>query len=916
MDPQTVLRALADLAPAGAQQVYDVARGGPPVVWLSGPGFAGRGPGVQRLAAVDALHREARLLRVGWGFVLGSAELGGAVRRLCLPMVVQPVRLKSGLGGWYRVSPAGDLEPNPLIVDPEVAGELEALGDLTAVPAEGGVELLTRAAASAGVTVETFLPVPPSRRRAGDALVGVAAAGLFVAGEGTRAGLRDTLLAWAARPGLRDTALAAVYPGSADRAEPAEPTPSTVDNTPVVSPLPLNAGQREVVRRARTEPVVVVSGPPGNGKSHAVVAAAIDVVDRGGSVLVATQSGHAAEVLGELLARYPGPAPVLFGDAERREAVANELGQGAPAGADDRALRAADDAVRRAAADVARLESAIGSALRQEAAAADLDRWAPLLTALRADAPGAFADGTDLVRAGRLLERSQAEPVGYWGRLRARWAGSRLRRLLGAGAAVPLAQLDAAIQAAVASAATGRLASTGGTDLAGTWAALAAADEALAEAVGRAMRDRSRSTRRWSQPARRTVGRLAAALRAGRTRRRELLAELPGRELVSALPLWVGTVTDVEDLLPPVPGLFDLVILDEASHVDQIRAAPVLARARRALIVGDPRQLRFVSFVADVDVAGTLARHGLDERVDVRRISAFDLAAGTAPVTWLAEHYRCAPHLIEFSAHRFYRDRIALTSRHPRNEAADVIDVRRVPDARLVDGVSAAEVAGVVDAVRELVAAGGQGIGVVTPFRGQADALESALLSAFPVTEIERLGLRVGTVHAFQGSEAEYVVASLGLTAGDTAGRRRFAADPNLFNVLITRARRRMLVVTGLAPGDENGLIGDYLEYSERPPSPPGLDTSAGGWAGALAARLREAGATVRLGYPVGPWTVDVCLGTGGDAVGLICAVHPDGVTAHLERQRTLHRAGWRLVDAFPSRWSADPNRAAVDLLG
>jgi hypothetical protein len=55
-------------------------------------------------------------------------------------------------------------------------------------------------------------------------------------------------------------------------------------------------------------PVTVVSGPPGNGKSHAVVAAALDVVDRGGSVLLATQSAHAASVLAELLSRYPGDA--------------------------------------------------------------------------------------------------------------------------------------------------------------------------------------------------------------------------------------------------------------------------------------------------------------------------------------------------------------------------------------------------------------------------------------------------------------------------------------------------------------------------------------------------------------------------------------------------------------------------------
>lgn len=57
------------------------------------------------------------------------------------------------------------------------------------------------------------------------------------------------------------------------------------------------------------------------------------------------------------------------------------------------------------------------------------------------------------------------------------------------------------------------------------------------------------------------------------------------------------------------------------------------------------------------------------------------------------------------------------------------------------------------------------------------------------MAELERLGLRVGTVHAFQGSEAHTVVAVLGLVDDDSPARVRFVSDPNLFNVLVTRAR-------------------------------------------------------------------------------------------------------------------------------
>lgn len=913
----TALAALAALAPAGGERVLDVTRRAQPA-WLDDPERPSGSKGLQRLYARDVLHREERVTRRGWGWVLGTTEVDGSRRCVRLPLAAEPVRLQRGLGG-YRVVPAGDLEMTPLVTDRVLAGQLEELlgrRDRGWAAAVGTVTWIRTAAEAAGLPVADVVAAAPRPAVPAEGLVGVAGVALFQARDVYGAGMRDTLLTWARRPGLSDTALAAVYAGAT-----VQPPP---DHAPLLSPLPLNQNQAEVVRRARTERIVVASGPPGNGKSHAVVAAALEVVDRGGSVLVATQSTHAADVLGELLGRYPGPAPVLFGDTEQRQSLATELASGFAAGADPATLRAAAGDVDRAVASVRELAAAIEAALGVEQEAAALDRWEPLIPGLRADVPGAFAVDADLAMLGR---RAAESDQGWWGR----WQWRRLRRRLGARAGVPQERVRAALEAAGARQAAARLAATGGTDLGPAWQALAEAEAALAEAVGAQMRHRAGSAQRWSSGSRRGVAALGAALRAGRNRRRELLASLDGAALVRALPLWIGTVLDTEDLLPPVPGLFDLVILDEASHIDQIRAAPVLARAKRALIVGDPRQLRFVSFVADVDVAATLREYGLPDALDVRRVSAYDLAAGAAAVTWLDEHYRSAPHLIEFSARRFYDNRIAVATRHPRNESVDAIDVVRVPDATVREGVNRAEVTAAVAVVRDLAAtagrrpdpasAGDRGICVVTPFRAQADALESALLKEFPVEEIERLGLRVGTVHAFQGSEADVVVASLGLVDDDSPARTRFVSDPQLFNVLVTRARQRMVVVTSLTaptsltgPAPRNGLLSDYLDHASRAPVPVASGGPARGWAAALAAELRRAGVPARLDYPVGRWRVDICAGEGAAAAGLVCAVHPDGIDAHLRRQQFLARTGWRLHDAFASRWAGDPVAAAVAL--
>jgi hypothetical protein len=893
MLPSQLFAALADLAPASGEQVYDVAKGGQPFAWLADPDRLPRTKTVERLTALDALHKEERVLRRGWAWVLGSAEIEGVRRKVRLPLLVQPVRIERGLRS--RIVPAGDLELTPLVADRSVAAALEAapgLGSAGWLTTTGTTAWITAAAQAAGLPIARL--IERTDKAPAEDLVGCAAAALFIVRDVTSAGLRDTLLTWSTRPGLEETALTHVY-GSMT-ATPARPEL-------VRSPLPLNDTQREVVCRARQEPVVVVSGPPGNGKSHAVVAAALDTVDRGGSVLVATQSGYAAEVLGALLARYPGPVPILFGDAERRDAIATELSEGAAAGIEAAQLRRDAEAIEAASAVVDGLVSGVDATLSLERQAASLETWEPLLAGLRVDLPLTF----DADQAEQLLTVAEGDGTGWWERWRRRRALRRLRRLTGAADGVPLDRLRAGIAAARAAAAAARLATNGGTDLGPTWAGLVEADAALAEAVGVAMKHGATSAKRWTGDARRSAAALATALRAGRNRRREALAALDGAALVKALPLWVGTVTDVEDLLPAVPGLFDLVILDEAAHIDQIRAAPVLARAKRAMVVGDPRQLRFVSFVADVDVAATLAEHGLDaaaDRLDVRRSSAFDVAVGAAAVTYLGEHYRSVPHLIEFSARRFYADRIELVTRHPRNERTDVIDVKRVRDASVVDGVNKAEVDAVLEAVRKVKS---RDIAVVTPFRKQADAIEAAVLASFSLDAIDRLGLRVGTVHTFQGSEAHTVVASLGLVDDDSPARRRFVADANLFNVLITRARNRLLVVTSIGRG--TGIVGDYLAYSEAPP-PLDVQPAADGWTARLASELVRNGLTVRANYPVGRWTVDLCV----EETGLICRPHPDGTAAHIERQRTLLRAGWTLRDAFASHWLDDATRAALEL--
>lgn len=960
MTAARILAALADLAPVAKQAEWG--RIGAKAAWK---GDLATVSNAASIAVHDELHRDERSLRQGFGIVMGRMEVDGKTRNLTLPLATRPIRLEPvrGRSGKFTVLPAGDLAVHPALADSDHAAKLAAVfepatpdSDLPtdpardrrrssepaapappADPAEPDHSWLLDAARAAGFPVDTVVadpvesgaPEPKSRK------IVLARPVVYVAETPEDAPIARGLKEWSLRPGLDDTALAAAYLAGTD-ADPRHSEPhngtsedaapadrgsrrsaapkangrnrngsSPGDPERLRSPLPLSREQTAAVLLARRNPVTVVTGAPGCGKSHTLAAIALDAVDSGQSVLIATQSVHAADVLGSLLARQPGPAAIMFGDSEHR---------GGPDLADLKAsARTDEERDARAAADatahLARVEAEITAGLDLEA------------RRLRAqDAPVFLLDDfphlrdADLDAVEALAAQVHSEGGGFWRRWRRRRARARLTALTGAEGTPDALRRAVAVARDVQAAAA--LAARGGLDLAPMWRALDSADRDAAAAVGTALRTRAAGV--GGRGAARALAMLEGALRVGgRADRTRMLSAINPANFFKIAPLWIGTVADTETVLPARAGIFDLVILDEASHINQLRAAPVLARARRAVVAGDPRQLRFVSFSADERLREALDRHELGDfaaQLDTGRVSAYDLARGAGPAVELTEHHRGVPHLIGFSAARFYGGRVAPVTTHPRNHEADAITVHRVDAKRAnAKGVITAEVDRAVELLAEFVERGDRGLAVLSPFRAQADAIEAAIVRRFDLATIRERRIRSGTVHAFQGSEAETVIAALGVAEGDPAGRRRFLAGPNLFNVMITRAREHLHLVTAL--DDPPGLVGDFLSYADLPPRSPEGGGEAGSWAGAVAAALAGSEAAVRLDYPVGHWSVDLVLGDGEAAIGVSCGVHPEGAQAHMDRHRTLRRAGWRLRDAFPSTFGDDPSRAAVALL-
>jgi hypothetical protein len=95
---------------------------------------------------------------------------------------------------------------------------------------------------------------------------------------------------------------------------------------PLLEPAPLNAEQRLAVRQALTEPLTVITGPPGTGKSQVVTAILVNAAWRGLRVLFASKNNKAVDVVMERVnALSPRPIALRLGTRALQEQLAQHI---------------------------------------------------------------------------------------------------------------------------------------------------------------------------------------------------------------------------------------------------------------------------------------------------------------------------------------------------------------------------------------------------------------------------------------------------------------------------------------------------------------------------------------------------------------------------------------------------------------
>jgi len=428
-----------------------------------------------------------------------------------------------------------------------------------------------------------------------------------------------------------------------------------------------------------------------------------------------------------------------------------------------------------------------------------------------------------------------------------------------------------------------------------------------------------------------------------RTARRYLMDCIP------KIPAWIMPLHKLWETTDPTPGIFDTVIVDEASQAG-IEALALFLLAKRIVVVGDDKQNSPEAVGIDEDDVARLVRdHLLDFvfRDEFRPdTSLYDHAyRAFGNVISLREHFRCVPEIIRFSNDLCYTD-------------APLIPLRQAPPKRLPplkaefveqgvcqgDGpriCNHAEAEAIVDAIRRCLddeAYEGKTMGVIVlQGHAQVELIEKRLGELLePEVRVEKK-LRCGVPATFQGDERDVIFLSLVI-----APNRHFRAltEPEAlrrFNVAMSRARDQVWVFHSVkledlsredlrwrllnffrGPGQDGALYEelDRLERAAKGKRDRGNqpDPYESWFEVDVALELLRKKYRVRPQVEVGSYRIDLVVEGLQHRLAVECdgdAWHgPERYEQDMARQRQLERANWTFVRIRESEFYADRERA------
>jgi very-short-patch-repair endonuclease len=404
-----------------------------------------------------------------------------------------------------------------------------------------------------------------------------------------------------------------------------------------------------------------------------------------------------------------------------------------------------------------------------------------------------------------------------------------------------------------------------------------------------------------------------------------------------AVPCWVLPQWRVSETIPPEVGLFDLVVIDEASQSD-IWALPALLRGKKLLVVGDHKQVSPSAVGTAEEKIKELSTRFLSNQPHGAQMtpdkSIYDLArvvfAGNSVM--LREHFRCVPAIIEFSNREFYEGDIKPLRLPKANERLDppLVDVYVKGGYRKGD-INPPEAEAIVKEIEAILAdeqLNGRTIGIVTLLgTAQAARIQELISTRIAPSDVIARKIAVGPPPVFQGRERDIMMVSMVLAPGDRAAQNK-ADMYQRFNVALSRARDRMYLFRSVTETTfkEDTLNTRLIRHFRQPFRQDGKkvqmlrEQCESGFELEMFDELVKRGYRVQPQVPCGGYRIDfVVEGNEGRRLAVECdgdRFHGPGQWADdMARQRVLERAGWTFWRCFASSFVRRRKPVMDDLL-
>lgn len=253
-------------------------------------------------------------------------------------------------------------------------------------------------------------------------------------------------------------------------------------------------------------------------------------------------------------------------------------------------------------------------------------------------------------------------------------------------------------------------------------------------------------------------------------------------DIQRAFPCVIAGLRDYAEFIPLERGLFDLVIIDEASQVSIAQALPAIIRSKKVLVLGDRNQFGNVkTSTASQEVNGSYmqdlmkvfseefdgASQAVKTKIDLFNIrsSVLDFIEPISNFSiQLKKHFRSYPEMIGFSSKYFYGNSLQVMKIRGK-PIEDVIEFVKIEHDGLIDkrNVNALEAERIVDRITELVdLEHPPTVGVITPHSEQQAYIAKLVNDHSRSDEFyDQLRLKIMTFDTCQGEEREIIFYSL-----------------------------------------------------------------------------------------------------------------------------------------------------------